>query len=151
MTSDQPYLEVVAGVVPRRWPCSLLPFLEVPNGGVQRQQSSIQHQRRVLGLDPGATIMPPLHNRPLTWEPGLCYLNHFGLFLGLWLFRGDNLSLLNYILALPILFPLLVREVRLGRVCWKRSERFGLNGHLRHRASYMRLEKLKKACFGLAL
>ena len=95
--------------------------------------------------------MPPLLNRPLTGGPGLCYLIHFSPFLELGLFRGDDLSLFNYILVLSILFPLLVREVRLGRVRWKKGGRSSLNGHLGHRASCIRLEKLKKACFGLAL
>ena len=151
MTSDRPYLEVVVGAVPRHWPRSL-PFPSgSPDEGVQGQQSSIKHQRRVPGLDPGATIMPPLLNGPLTWGPGLCYLSHFGPFLELGLFRGDNLSLFNYILVLPISFPLLVHEVRLGRVHWKKSGRSSLNGHLGHHASCIRLKKLKKACFGLAL
>ena len=79
------------------------------------------------------------------------YLSHFSPFLGLRLFKGDDLFLFNYILALLISFPLFICKIKLGRVGWKRSWRSGLDNYFRHCSSCMGFQEVEQACFGFSL
>ena len=77
-----------------------------------------------------------------------CYLTPF---LGLRFFRRGDLFLFDYVFAFSALLPFLIRKIRLGGLGRKGSKRLGLDGHLKHGASCVRLKKIKKACLGLVL
>lgn len=61
--------------------------------------------------------------------------------MGLELLGGDDLSLLNHVLALPI--PLSFLVFRLGSMDEKGSGRLGLDGHFGHRPSCVGLKELE--------
>ena len=129
----------------------MLPLLEIPDRKVYREKRSIQHQRGVPSLDLSATITPPLHDGPFTWGPHLGYPVYFVPFMGLGFFCSYTPSFLHYIFAFLFPLPLLVYRIRLRGLGKRRSKRLGLDDHLRHSTSNIRLQKLQKACLTLAL
>ena len=91
-------------------------MLEVPDGGVTKKRSSVQHHGKVPSWDFCLAVTSPIYDNPLTGKPCLGDLSLFAPSLYLGLLGGSSLSLFYYLISLLILLPLFVSMARLGSV-----------------------------------
>ena len=125
---------------------SSLSMLEIPDRGIVKERSSVQHHGGNPSRDFGLVVSPPLCDNSFA---GGSHLEDLGLFappLSLGLLGWRCPSLVHYLIPLLVSFPLFISGLRLEGLSRGKGKGFGMDCLLRRVASGVGFHQLLEAC-----